>query len=183
MCKAPVGTHDVYVVQGSIEDVDDEDDKFGDEYDVVNQSFGGVDVSFLREDNNKFDNLLLILNRLMDQGGKKVLVFCAYDNTFSTIAGMLINSGIRYGVLKGNSRVINKALHDYTEGNFNILLVNPTNYGSGMNLEITTDVVMFHKFESESEKQVIGRAHRYGRNSSLNVWYLLHQNELNINTT
>jgi hypothetical protein len=177
MCKASIGAHDVYVVQDQYSD--DSDNACLNTYGMVDQSFGGVDVSFLKENNNKFDNLMLILHRLMEQDDKKkILIFCAYDNTFNTITGMLTTARMRYGVLKGNSRVINRALIDYTDGNFNILLVNPINYGCGMNLEITTDVVMFHKFESESEKQVIGRAHRYGRNNSLNVWYLLHQNEL-----
>jgi hypothetical protein len=37
---------------------------------------------------------------------------------------------------------------------------------------------MFHKLDTEMEKQVIGRANRFGRVESLKVWYLLHANEI-----
>ena len=36
--------------------------------------------------------------------------------------------------------------------------------------------------ESELEKQIIGRSQRFGRNSKLNIWYLMHENEKIIKT-
>jgi SNF2 family DNA or RNA helicase len=56
--------------------------------------------------------------------------------------------------------------------------MNTQHFGSGLNLENTTDMILFHKFDTESEKQVIGRAQRYGRNEPLNVHYLLYENEM-----
>jgi SNF2 family DNA or RNA helicase len=60
----------------------------------------------------------------------------------------------------------------------NMLFVNARSFGSGLNLENTTDIIMFHKLDSELEKQVIGRAQRFGRSEPLNIWYLLHENEM-----
>jgi SNF2 family DNA or RNA helicase len=37
---------------------------------------------------------------------------------------------------------------------------------------------MFHKFDTQLEQQVIGRAYRMGRELPLNVYYLLHENEI-----
>ena len=37
---------------------------------------------------------------------------------------------------------------------------------------------MFHKFDANIENQVIGRAQRFGRKESLNIHYLLNQNEI-----
>jgi hypothetical protein len=37
---------------------------------------------------------------------------------------------------------------------------------------------MFHKFDAEIEKQVIGRAQRCGRTTTLNIHYLLNENEI-----
>jgi SNF2 family DNA or RNA helicase len=73
---------------------------------------------------------------------------------------------------------INNTVERYKNGSIQVLLVNTMSYGSGLNLENTTDIVMFHKFDTEIEKQVIGRAQRYGRSESLNVWYLLYENEM-----
>jgi SNF2 family DNA or RNA helicase len=58
-----------------------------------------------------------------------------------------------------------------------VLLANMRSYGSGMNLENTTDIILFHKTDSEKERQVIGRGNRMGRRHPLRVWYLLHDNE------
>jgi hypothetical protein len=53
-------------------------------------------------------------------------------------------------------------------------------YGCGMNLENTTDIVLIHKIISVSKyKQIIGRAQRPGRTSRLNIYELVHENELN----
>ena len=80
--------------------------------------------------------------------------------------------------VKGNSNQIKCTIDRYKEGNTQILLVNTHHFGSGLNLENTTDLILFHKFDTEIEKQVIGRAQRYGRKEPLNVHYLLYENEM-----
>jgi SNF2 family DNA or RNA helicase len=99
--------------------------------------------------------------------------------SFSSITNILDNMNVKYAYLKGNEAHILKLLDKYKNTNeLNVLLVNSRNYGSGLNLENTTDIIMFHKVESETEKQVIGRASRIGRTCPLNVWYLLYDNEI-----
>lgn len=56
-------------------------------------------------------------------------------------------------------------------------MLNAEFFGAGMNLQMTTDLVMFHRFKPEMEEQIVGRAQRLGRKESLNVYYLLHDNE------
>ena len=51
------------------------------------------------------------------------------------------------------------------------------NYGSGLNLENSTDLIIMHKMKPEYEEQVIGRAQRPGRKGVLNVWKILYENE------
>ena len=48
--------------------------------------------------------------------------------------------------------------------------------GSGINLENTSDIFIYHSMSTELTQQVIGRAQRPGRDSCLNVW-MLHENE------
>ena len=48
-------------------------------------------------------------------------------------------------------------------------MLNAQHYGSGLNLQMATDVIMYHKFNKELEEQVIGRAQRLGRQTSLNI--------------
>lgn len=106
----------------------------------------------------------------------KVLIFSENDNSFSAIEGILESLQIKFSKLKGNT--INKSVEAYKNGDLQVLLVNSGAYGSGLNLENTTDCVLFHKFDNEVETQVIGRAQRPGRTAPLNVLYLLNDNEM-----
>lgn len=130
----------------------------------------------LHPSNTKHKNLENILRSISSD--RKVLIFSAYDNSLDQIAQVLVRLNVRFSQLKGNTYVINNTVDAYKHGDIQVLLINSTHYGSGMNLENTTDMIMFHKFDSEIEKQVIGRAQRYGRTNPLNVWYLLYDNEM-----
>jgi hypothetical protein len=59
-----------------------------------------------------------------------------------------------------------------------VMLVNAQQYCAGLNLENTTDLVFFHRIlDKNIEAQVAGRAQRIGRQSNLNIHYLLYNNE------
>ena len=54
---------------------------------------------------------------------------------------------------------------------------NSTLFGCGMNFENSSDIIFVHKMNESMEKQVIGRAQRFGRTSILNIIYLEYENE------
>ena len=60
------------------------------------------------------------------------------------------------------------------------LLVNATVYGCGLDLSSATDIVLFQRMHTELENQLTGRAHRIGRTHELNVYRILHKNELTL---
>jgi hypothetical protein len=181
LCKTPLRAQDLLVVQDA-----DESHPAS----VVLEA--PIEDGQPHERYDKIKNLELILARRLQQGGDvnsddstvvedtaKILIFASYENTFSQIVTILDRLRLRYAYLKGNNEVVKNIVRNYKEGSLSVLLVNTRNYGSGLNLENTTDIIMFHKLDTEIEKQVIGRANRMGRVSSLNVWYLLYENELN----
>jgi SNF2 family DNA or RNA helicase len=119
-------------------------------------------------------NLIKIVN-----DSEKVLVFSDYGyDTLRHIEPELVKNNISYAYLKGTSSTVCNIISDYNNGKIKVLLVNPKYCGMGTNLECTTDVILFNKFNDEMENQVIGRAQRYGRKEALNVWYLLYSNEM-----
>lgn len=132
------------------------------------------------ENYTKVKNLEIVLKKRMAdlRQPAKILIFASFDNSFSQIVAVLDRLRIAHAYLKGNNEVIKNIVSNYKTGSLSVLLVNTRNYGSGLNLENTTDIIMFHKFDTEIEKQVIGRASRMGRTSPLHVWYLLHENEM-----
>jgi hypothetical protein len=133
----------------------------------------------VNEQFDKLKNLEIILKQRASTG--KILIYSSYDMSFGNIIDILNDLKVKYAFLKGNESHIRKTLDRYKNEDLNVLLVNCRNYGSGLNLENTSDIVMFHKVESETEKQVIGRAARIGRQGPLNVWYLLYENEMRQN--
>lgn len=176
LCKAGVSPRDLLVVSG--------DD--GASTSTAAGGSGSPADADLSPQHDKMENLEAILRRrcICPEGaggsapGKaRVLIFSAFENTFTQVVPMLNRMGLRHAFLKGNHYQVGSTVQRYKAGDLDVLLVNTRNYGSGLNLESTTDLVMFHKFDSCIEKQVLGRAQRCGRVDALRVWYLLHENE------
>lgn len=128
--------------------------------------------------NDKMKNLENIFRGF--DGSRKVLIFSSFEYSFGNIASLLYSLNIRYAYLKGASGHIRNIVDSFNSGETQVLFANASQYGSGLNLPDCTDIVMFHKFDSEIEKQIIGRAQRPGRQNELNVWYLLHENEMSV---
>ena len=130
---------------------------------------------------DKFENLQQLLESLKTNGNfdnRKILIFTAYDNVFANIIDVLGKQHVQWEYLKGNGNQVNAIVERFKKGTTTALLINPRQYGSGLCLETTTDMIMFHRFDTEIEKQVIGRAQRFGRKEPLKVHYLLYANEL-----
>lgn len=120
--------------------------------------------------------LLDILQNLTPES--RVLVFSEYSGTFNNAAYNLRERGIKYAELKGSMHVQDHTIEAYRNGDVQILLLNARHIGAGVNLQMTTDLVMYHKFrEKDLQRQVIGRAQRLGRTSPLTVTYLKYSDE------
>lgn len=120
----------------------------------------------------KIENLMDIVKH-----SGKFLIFSKSDVTFDKIYKLLESDGVSSSKLLGNSSVIQSRVDKYNAGGIKVLLLNPTHYGCGINLQKTTDVVFFHKFDVDMERQIIGRAQRIGREQQLRVHYLFYENE------
>jgi SNF2 family DNA or RNA helicase len=127
---------------------------------------------------DKFISLVHLIEKIFQKENSKVVIFSEYEQTFSKIEDTFKKMNIKVGFLKGNN--IHNVIRNFKYGDTNILLVNSSAYGSGINLENTTDIVLFHNFDTQIEEQVIGRAQRPGRTNQLNIHYLLYKNEIRI---
>ena len=70
----------------------------------------------------------------------------------------LQDNNIYFEYLEGNEKKIEKVISGYKYGDCNILLINSLAYGAGLNLENTTDIILFH--HSDRKEQFIGRAQK-----------------------
>lgn len=109
----------------------------------------------------------------------RIIIFSEFNNTYENILNIMAKHKINFKEMKGNNNVINNILSWYkdNENTKKVLFLNARYYGSGLNLENTTDLIIYHKMDSELETQIIGRAQRCGRTNILNIWKLLYKNE------
>ena len=91
---------------------------------------------------------------------------------------MLAKNSISYQQLKGSGAVVKNIIAKFKSGETRVLLLNANHYGAGLNLQMCSHIVLFHRMEKDMEKQIIGRGQRLGRTSQLEVVYLCHNNEL-----
>jgi hypothetical protein len=103
---------------------------------------------------------------------RKFLIFSEYDRSFNGICETLKTNGISYGLIKGNSGQIEACIKNYKYGDLNIIMLNSNYNGSGLNLQETTDIIIYHEMTHDTIKQILGRANRIGRTIPLTVHHL-----------
>lgn len=132
---------------------------------------------------SKYENMDKIFTLNKDNQVKKYLIFTEYESTLnSKLTSILDKHGLTYSRIRGTGASITNMVETYrkSDDTINVLLINSKYFGSGLNLENTSDIIILHKMQADIEMQVIGRAHRYGRQDSLRVWKLYYQNEATV---
>ena len=119
-----------------------------------------------------------LIDLIIKSPSGRFLVFSEYENSFNEISSELTNKNITYSKLSGSSGRITNIIENYTNNKIKVLLLNAKHYGSGLNLQMTSDIVIYHRMTNDLEKQIIGRGQRMGRTSPLNIQYLCYDNEL-----
>lgn len=106
---------------------------------------------------------------LVSKGGKFIIFS---DHEFNKTKIFLKDNQIICRELKGCSGSIDKTIEKFERGEITCLLLNSKFRGAGINLQCTTDIIIYHDMIKDSLSQVIGRAQRFGRKDPLNVHYL-----------
>ena len=142
----------------------------------------GTKVSIPTSNSNKYelkDKFDVLIDLVQNKPNGSFMIFAGYMDTFHKIETKLKALQIPYHILKGQSSVVKRHIDDFKDKKVRILMLNAQFFGAGMNLQMASDIIMFHRFTKEMEEQIIGRAQRLGRSITepLNVHYLLHDNE------
>lgn len=107
----------------------------------------------------------------------KTIVFSSHNQSFQLIKNTLAENNITFAELKGTLSQYEKLISDYNSGKLNVLMLNSEHCGAGLNLTLTTDLVIYHKMPALLEKQLVGRGQRIGRTDSLRVHMLYYSGE------
>lgn len=136
-------------------------------------------ITHINKNTEKREKIDVLLDIIKSKKDGKFLIFANFHETFNKIEILLNKNKITYKTLKGNNDQVDKLIEGFKTGKITVLLLNAQYFGAGMNLQMATDVIIYHRFTKEMEEQVIGRAQRLGRTTPLTVYYLLHDNENN----
>jgi len=126
----------------------------------------------------KIEKIIELLGECKTNPNKRFLIFSSYENSLEEIIESLNKNDIKFNILKGSTGRIRNIIDDYKNNKTNVLLLNAKFFGSGLNLEMTSDIIIYHRMDKELEKQIIGRGQRLGRTGALKIHYLCHDNEI-----
>jgi hypothetical protein len=121
---------------------------------------------------DKFSHLVHIATT-----SRKVLVFAAHSTQFGEISATLRARNITYSLVSGSVSQRQAALDAYIRGPTKVLILNSRMNGAGLNLQATTDIVLWHSMPTPLTRQIIGRALRYGIDHPLVVHKFFRQEE------
>lgn len=102
----------------------------------------------------------------------KFLIFSAYDASFEPICRVLQENKVSYALLKGSSKTRQRNIDKFKAGDIQVIFLNSDFNGAGINLQETTDLILYHKMSQATRHQIIGRAERIGRKHPLRVHHL-----------
>lgn len=127
--------------------------------------------------NKKYEIKMTKLAKIIDiiNGNKdgKFLIFSEHNESFQHISNILTENNILYLQIKGNIVTRKKNINMFKEGKIPVIFLNSNLECAGLNLQETTDIILYHKMNADIESQILGRANRIGRKISLNVHHLL----------
>lgn len=126
-------------------------------------------ISDYKQESNQKTKIERLLDIIGDGLNKKILIFSNYNETFTIIKKFLEERKLTYLELRGTKEKRDNIIDLYKTGNVNILLLNTIHSGAGLNLQETSDIILFHRIHEYQKIQVIGRANRIGRKIELNV--------------
>ena len=155
---------------------------------ITNKSLLAVDNSYKEEVSviptsnhlkDKMDNFKDLMYKLTNDPVKthKILVFSDFVAIFEELQEYFKDNGIKFTKISGSSKVIENKIINYKSNVIDVLLLNSKTCGSGLNLENTTDIIIYHQVNKDLQTQIIGRALRPGHEGELNVHKLLNESE------
>ncbi len=110
--------------------------------------------------------------------GKKVLLFASQKESIKMLETFLEEQKIPHLTLQGKSDQITKLIEKFRDSDGVVLIINMRENCAGLNIEFATDIIFYHKINNHAiESQVAGRGQRIGRVDSLNIHFLLYENE------
>lgn len=105
----------------------------------------------------------------------KILIFSDFDNSYFQLVDLMSRMGIHMERLQGNTSQKLETFNNATKST--VLFLNSNFCGAGINITSATQVIQWHQIPENKVKQIIGRAQRINRTTTLGVYQIFFENE------
>lgn len=123
---------------------------------------------------SKSDTIIKIIkDSLKNNPDSKFIIFSSYDETFNIIRRCLKERNMNVLELNGTKAMKDNKLRKFKAGEEKVIFLNSRFNGAGINLEMTTDIILYHEMNIDLKTQIVGRANRMGRKYNLIVHTLI----------
>ena len=116
---------------------------------------------------------VIIIDLIRENKDGRFIVFSDWDESFNTIREVLKANKIDFVEIKGSINTRTKKIEKFRNGEVNVVFLNSKTDSSGINMQETTDIILYHAMNESTTKQIIGRANRIGRKIPLTVHNLV----------
>ena len=110
-----------------------------------------------------------IIKEALEEKNRRIIIFSDYEESYYVINTCLKENNIAFTNFNGTIGHKRNILKNYVDGLTPIIFFNTKNNCSGINLEMTTDIILYHTMSPSVKQQIIARADRIGRINELNV--------------
>lgn len=114
----------------------------------------------------KMSRLEKIIHLIKFNPARKFIIVSYHDETFIKIKNHLKSNEIYYVEIKGIRSSIDKEIKKINDGICRVVFLNGRFMGTGLNLQIMTDIILYHKMDHDVVTQLIGRINRIGSNET-----------------
>lgn len=114
-----------------------------------------------------------IIELIQEKKDGRFIVFSDWDESFNAIREVLKANKIDFVEIKGSINTRTKKIEKFRNGEVNVVFLNSKTDSSGINMQETTDIILYHAMNEGTTKQIIGRANRIGRKMPLIVHHLV----------
>ena len=125
------------------------------------------------ESSAKLDDLMEMINELIPEG-RRILVFSQFTSMLDLIKPRLVEAGVPYVELRGDTRDRAEPVRSFEAGEVPLFLISLKAGGRGLNL-ISADTVIHYDpwWNPAVENQASDRAHRIGQTKSVFVYKMI----------
>jgi len=108
------------------------------------------------------NRLELIIDLIKEEPERKFIVVSYHGESFAPIKNYLSEQEIEYVEIKGSKQAIDQDLASLKEGRTRVLFLNCKYSCTGLNLQMMTDIILYHPMDQATVTQVVGRINRIG---------------------